>query len=101
MIICYKVSLFTEIQARLFYKLPEFIGLPNIIIKRKAIPELIQHDLTPEKLAEMALEIINDPEKYEKQKQDLAEVVSQLGEPGAHERVAQIVTELLDMPSQG
>jgi hypothetical protein len=49
----------------------------------------------------MALEIINDPEKYEKQKQDLAEVVSQLGEPGAHERVAQIVTELLDMPSQG
>ncbi len=101
MIICYKVSLFTEIQARLFYKLPEFIGLPNIIIKRKAIPELIQHDLTPEKLAEMALEIINDPEKYDKQKQDLAEVVSQLGEPGAHERVARIVMELLDMPSQG
>lgn len=96
MIICYRVSIFTEVQARLFYRLPKFIGLPNIIINRMAIPELIQHDMTPEKLCEKALELLDDQQKYDRQKQDLAEVVSHLGEPGAHERVAEMVVKLLN-----
>jgi lipid-A-disaccharide synthase len=95
MVICYKVSLFTEIQARLFYHLPKYIGLPNIIIDRMAIPELIQHDLTPEKLAEKAFELLESPEKYQQQKKDFAEVVSHLGQPGAHERVAELVVRIL------
>jgi lipid-A-disaccharide synthase len=101
MVICYRVSVITEIQARLFYRLPQFIGLPNIIINRLAIPELIQHDLTPEKLAEKALELLESPEKYQQQKNDLAEVVSHLGEPGAHERVAEIVVKILNERKAG
>jgi lipid-A-disaccharide synthase len=101
MIICYRVSVITEIQARLFYRLPKFIGLPNIIINRMAIPELIQHDLTPEKLAEKAFQMLETPEEYERQKEDLQEVVSHLGEPGAHERVAEIVINLLAQSKQG
>lgn len=96
MVICYKVSFFTEIQARLFYHLPKFIGLPNIIINRMAIPELIQHDLTPEKLAGKAIELLESPEQYEQQKRDFTEIVSHLGEPGAHERVAEMVVKILD-----
>lgn len=95
MVICYKVSFFTEVQARLFYKLPEFIGLPNIIINKMAIPELIQHDLTPEKLAETALNVLKNPEVYKKQKDDLAEIVSHLGAPGAHSRVVDLVMKIL------
>lgn len=101
MVICYKVSVFTEIQARLFYHLPKFIGLPNIIINRMAIPELIQHDLTPEKLAEKAFELLESPDKYEQQKKDFAEVVSHLGEPGAHERVAEMVVNILKARDTG
>jgi lipid-A-disaccharide synthase len=101
MVICYRVSVITEIQARLFYRLPQFIGLPNIIINRMAIPELIQHDMTPEKLSQTALELLESPEKYDRQKQDLAEVVSHLGEPGAHERVAEIVVKLLNSRNGG
>lgn len=101
MVICYRVSVITEIQARLFYRLPQFIGLPNIIINRMAIPELIQHDMTPEKLSSTALELLDSPEKYQQQKQDLAEVVSHLGEPGAHERVAEIVVKLLAEKDKG
>lgn len=96
MIICYKVSFFTEIQARLFYHLPKFIGLPNIIINRLAVPELIQHDFTPEKLAEKAIELLESPEKYEQQKKDFTKIVSHLGEPGAHERVAEMVVKILN-----
>lgn len=96
MVICYKVSVFTEIQARLFYHLPKFIGLPNIIINRLAVPELIQHDLTPAKLAEKAFELLESQEKYDQQKKDFAEVVAHLGEPGAHERVAEMVVKILN-----
>lgn len=95
MVICYRVSTFTEIQARLFYHLPKFIGLPNIIINRMAVPELIQHDLTPEKLAEKAFELLESEDAYNQQKKDFADVVAHLGEPGAHERVAAMVVEML------
>ncbi|GAB4271068.1 MAG: lipid-A-disaccharide synthase [Candidatus Rifleibacteriota bacterium] len=101
MVIGYRVSMMTEIQARLFYRLPKFIGLPNIIINRMAIPELIQHDMTPENLANTALELLESPEKYEQQKKALAEVVSHLGEPGAHERVAAMIVKLLQERNGG
>ncbi len=95
MIIVYRVSLVTEIVAKLFNKIPRFIGLPNIISKRLAVPELIQHDLTPENLAAHALDLLHSPEKMAKQRQDLADVVVHLGQPGAHQRVASMALELL------
>ncbi|RCK81284.1 MAG: Lipid-A-disaccharide synthase [Candidatus Ozemobacter sibiricus] len=98
MVITYRVSVVTEIVARLFYKLPEFIGLPNIILGRQAVPELIQWEFTPEKLADTAWEILQSPELYARQKRDLAEVVSHLGRPGAHERVARMAMHLLGEP---
>lgn len=96
MIICYRVSLFTEIQARLFYSLPQYIGLPNLIANKNAVPELIQHDMTPEKLASTAIDLIGSPQKLEDQRAELAEIVAHLGQPGAHERVAEIVIDLLN-----
>lgn len=95
MVICYRVSLLTEIQARLFYRLPQFIGLPNIILKRMVIPELIQWDFTAEKLANQATSFLENDDLLRQQKETLAEVVSQLGERGAHERVARMALDLL------
>lgn len=101
MVICYKVSFFTEIQARLFYKLPKFIGLPNIIINKMACPELIQQDLTPKNLSEKALNVLNNPEVYQKQKDEFTEIVLHLGEPGAHSRVVELVLDILEKNSKG
>ncbi len=95
MIIVYRVSRFTEFLATYLNKLPAFIGLPNIILKRMAVPELIQHQLTPEKLAETAGNLLDHPELIDQQRRDLAEVVSHLGTSGAHERVADLAVELL------
>ena len=96
MIICYRVSFFTEIQARLFYKLPDFIGLPNIILKRRVAPELIQHNCTPKTIAEEAFIILENPDVYQKQKDDFAELAKQLGEPGSNRKVAEMVVKVIN-----
>lgn len=101
MVIVYKVSLFTEIVARFFNKIPPFIGLPNIILGRKAIPELIQRDFTPERLAETAHDLLSHPEKRAAMKRDLAEAISHLGSPGADARVAELAFGLLNKNGAG
>lgn len=100
MVICYRVSWLTEIQARLFYKLPEFIGLPNIILNKMAAPELLQHGCTPQTIAEKAFELLENPEKYQQQKNDFAEVVRQLGKPGVNQRVADMIMNILNNKKQ-
>lgn len=96
MVICYRVSFLTEIQARLFYKLPEFIGLPNIILNKMAAPELIQHGCTAKTISDKAFELLENPEKYQQQKDDFAEVVRQLGKPGVNNRIAEMVIKIIN-----
>ena len=95
MIIVYRVSLITEIVARLFNRIPPLIGLPNIILKRMACPEVIQKDFTPQRLAEEALRLLDDPAAVAAQKKALGEVITHLGSPGAHPRVVQLALDLL------
>ena len=37
-----------------------YCGLPNILCERFVVPELIQEDATPEKLAKALLDLVND-----------------------------------------
>ncbi len=41
-------------------QLQPYVGLPNILAERFVVPELLQDDATPEKLAEAALKFIHD-----------------------------------------
>jgi len=50
MVGAYKVSRLEE-QLKHFFKLPESILLPNLILGEKAIPEILQQDCTPPNLA--------------------------------------------------
>ena len=60
----------------------DHIGLPNIIANKRIVPEFIQHDATPEILAETTLKFLRDPEFRAQTKQDLAAVKHSLGTPG-------------------
>lgn len=51
-------------------RLQPYVGLPNILANRFVVPELLQHDATPEKLAEAALAMVSDKAK-------LAEIASE------------------------
>ena len=66
-------------------------GLPNLIAGRDIVPELLQTELTPTALTEMALDFLQDPQKREMQREALQAVYTQLGTAGAAERTADLV----------
>lgn len=77
------------------FALIDLYSLPNIISKREVVPELIQHDITPERLLETAENLLDHPELRQKMKEDLAEVKEALGEEGASARTALAVKNRL------
>jgi lipid-A-disaccharide synthase len=95
MVIVYRVSPVTYALARLLVKVP-FFGMPNLILGKRAVPELLQGDATPERVAAEARAILDDPELAAQMRADLASVRSRLGEPGAARRAAEIAVRMLD-----
>lgn len=62
MVISYKISALTYALVRHKIKVP-FVGLPNILLGKSVVPELLQYDATPEKLAAAMLDWYELPEK--------------------------------------
>ncbi|HEV2833271.1 MAG TPA: lipid-A-disaccharide synthase, partial [Hanamia sp.] len=80
-IVCYKAgSISYEIGRRLI-KL-KFISLVNLIMNKEVVKELIQHNLTPEKITIELKSILFDEQKREKIKQDYAQLKKMLSEDG-------------------
>lgn len=73
----------------------EHSGLPNLIAGKRIVPELLQDDLTHDKLSSHTLDLINNPDKLDAQRTSLSKVYKQLGEPGTAKRTAQLVLELV------
>ncbi len=90
-VIVYRTSPINAFIARLVINIPD-IGLPNIVAGRHILPELLQEDFTPEKVAAAAEELLA-PERNAVMKKDLAYVRERLGEPGAVGRVARLILQ--------
>lgn len=91
-VILYKTSALTYFIAKRVVNIPD-IGLPNIVAGKHILPELLQDNFTPEKVAATARELL-EPERYAQMKRDLAYVKARLGKPGAVGRVAQLVLRI-------
>lgn len=90
MVIVYRLSPLTYRLGRRFVKVDTF-GMVNLIAGRRVVPELIQNDFTPERVAQETLSLLTDPGRAEAMRRDLAEVRERLGGPGASERAAAAV----------
>jgi lipid-A-disaccharide synthase len=94
MIIIYRTSAFTWWISRLIVK-TRFAGMPNIILKRPIVKELLQGDLGPKEIKEEAIRILDSEEEVYRIKRDLSYLVPYLGEPGAIGRARDIILSYL------
>lgn len=92
-ILVYRVAPLTYVFAKYFVGI-KTVGLPNIMAGRNIIPELIQDEANPKRIAEEALRLLQDESAYRQMKEDLQMVKDGLGEPGAVERVARLIEEV-------
>ena len=93
-VIVYRAAALTFFIAKLFVKIPN-IGLPNIVAGRQVMPELLQDDFTPARVAEEAIKLLEEPRNAQLHK-DIAEVKKRLGAPGAVQRVAELIIRMTE-----
>ncbi len=100
MIITNRVSWLTCTLGRHLIRVP-FVGLPNLIAGRLIVPEYLQEEARPEVIAEKAIHLLTHSMDLEKQRSELEAIRSELGRPGAADRVARMVLEQMDMGRHG
>lgn len=64
-------------------------GLPNILLNKRVIPEILQEDLTPARLSLESLELLGHSIRMSSIKRDLRWIPKKLGEAGVSQRMAE------------
>jgi len=77
--------------ARRIYERVRYIALPNLLLGRAAVPEILQDDATPARLSASVSALLSDPSE---QLADLRRVRATLGPADAQRRCAEFALEL-------
>jgi lipid-A-disaccharide synthase len=94
MVIVYKVSKTSYYVGKMIINVNN-IGLVNIIAGKTIVPELIQDEANPERIACEVINILANRERLEGIKTELSKIRGMLGSPGAADRVARLAYEML------
>jgi lipid-A-disaccharide synthase len=96
MITYYKVSPLSWLAGRLLVRVP-FYSMVNLVAGRAVVPELMQGEMTGERLASEALRLLRDAGARERMRQDLAEVAGRLSQKEhAMTKAAALAEELME-----
>jgi lipid-A-disaccharide synthase len=68
--------------------------MANLIAGERVVPEVIQRELTPERVAAEVRALLDDPGRRQRMREGLAEVRRRLGKPGASARAAEAVLDV-------
>ena len=94
MIIMYRLSWVTYWLARLLVRV-EHVGMANIVAGERVVQELIQAEMTAERIVAETKPILRDRELRDRMVSKLAEVREKLGSPGAAGRVADLAIAMM------
>jgi len=94
MVIIYRLSPISYLVGRILVKV-KCIGLANIVVGRKVVPELIQGEVTPQRIAQEAEKILREPARRQQIQGEFEFVKERLGGKGASQRVAQIALQMM------
>jgi lipid-A-disaccharide synthase len=89
-VLVYKVSWPTYFAARLLMRTP-FLGMPNVLAGREIVPEFLQHEARPRRIAASVLQLTNAAEVREQMISDFDSIIAKLGETGASAKAARAI----------
>ncbi len=95
MVVVYRTSRSSYAVGRLLVRVP-WISLVNIVAGEGVVPELLQDDVSAERLECEGAALIESPERARRMREGLARVSERLGPPGGSSRAADAVIEVLD-----
>jgi lipid-A-disaccharide synthase len=96
MVVIYKLPKIAEVEAKLVrFKMPEFISLPNILLQRKIVPELVQTEATPENLRRELDQVLNNPAVRCAQIKGFDDLETLLGESDAITKTAELALKTI------
>ena len=93
-VLIYRVAPLTYWLARKLAQV-QHMGMANVLAQREIIPELLQDDCTPTRIAAAITPLLCDPEVRSRMVADLEPIRQQLGEPGAYVRAVQALLDFL------
>jgi lipid-A-disaccharide synthase len=94
LVVVYRVSFLTYLVGRMLLKVAH-VALVNLLAGRRVVPELLQGDMTPERIATEVRRVWEPGAPREEMLRGLTEVRGRLGDAGAALRAAEAVLELL------
>jgi lipid-A-disaccharide synthase len=98
MIVVYRLAPVTAAIARWLVRTPMF-AMVNLIAGKRVVPELVQNDFTPERVANEVLRLLDSQQARSEIRQGLAMVREKLGPAGAIDRAADIIAGMLANPA--
>jgi lipid-A-disaccharide synthase len=90
----YKAAWSTYVLGKYLIRV-SYLGLANLLVDQKIVPEFIQNDIHPQTIAHEAKYLLETPELYEKMKCEFQTIREKLGSPGASIRAAEAVLKLI------
>ena len=90
MVIVYRLSPITYRLGKPFVRVDTY-GMVNLIAGRPVVPELIQDELTPDAVVREAMDLLSNPARADRTRDELARVRRMLGGPGASLRAAEAI----------
>jgi lipid-A-disaccharide synthase len=91
-VVIYRVSRVTAWLAEHLFKFSiPYISPTNLVEMKSIVPELMQDDANPDRIASESLELILDPSRRDRMLADYMQMQAHLGDPGVCDRVAQAV----------
>ena len=97
-LVLYKTSLWNYLIARSLVSIPN-IALANVVAGKRVVPEFVQRQAIPSRIAEEMYEILTEKERYRSIQNELKKVKEKLGEQGASKKAAEIVAQMLVPPT--
>jgi lipid-A-disaccharide synthase len=94
MVVVYRVAPFTAWVVRHLAHTRLF-AMVNVLAGKEIVPELIQDAFTPGRVVRETERLLDSPEARETMRRELGNVRERLGPPGAIERAADIIAEMI------